>query len=130
MAEHPNVALLRRGYEAFAAGDMEALAQIFSPDVLWHATGRNQFSGDYKGIEDTLAYFGKLVETAGGNFSADVHDVVANDTHAIGLHHDSAEKDGKKLDTNEVLVFHVKDGKITEAWELYTDPYHYDEFWG
>ena len=45
------------------------------------------------------------------------------------MHHDSAERDGNRLDTNEVLVFHVRDGKAFEVWELYTDPYAYDEFW-
>ena len=128
MAEHPNIALVRKGYEAFASGDMDALASIFSSDLVWHATGRNPFSGDYKGIEEALTYFGKLVERTGGTFKAELHDVVANDEHAIGMHHDSAERNGNRLDTNEVLLFHVRDGKVTEAWELYTDPYAYDEF--
>jgi ketosteroid isomerase-like protein len=128
MAEHPNVALLRKGYEAFATGDMETMASILSEDVVWHATGRNVFSGDYKGVEETLTYFGKLVERTGGTFKADMHTVLADDDHAVGMHHDTAERDGKRLDVNEVLVMHVRDGKIFEAWELFTDPYAYDEF--
>ena len=128
MAEHPNIALVRKGYEAFASGDMDALASMFSDDLVWHATGRNPFSGDYKGIEETLTYFGKLVERTGGTFKAEMHTIVADDDHAVGMHHDSADRDGKHLDVNEVLIFHVRDGKVFEAWELFTDAYAYDEF--
>jgi uncharacterized protein len=30
---------------------------------------------------------------------------------------------------NYVLVFHIRGGKITEAWELWTDQGVLDEFW-
>jgi hypothetical protein len=32
-----------------------------------------------------LGYFGKTMELTGGNFQVEVHDVVANDEHAVGL---------------------------------------------
>ena len=31
---HPNEELLRRGYEAFAAGDMDTVLSIFHPDIV------------------------------------------------------------------------------------------------
>jgi ketosteroid isomerase-like protein len=33
---HPNEDLLRRGYEAFAAGDINTVLAIFSDDIAWH----------------------------------------------------------------------------------------------
>jgi hypothetical protein len=45
MSEHPNVARLRDAYAAFAA-----LNDLFADDVLFHATGRNQVQGDYRGM--------------------------------------------------------------------------------
>jgi ketosteroid isomerase-like protein len=29
-----------------------------------------------------------------------------------------------------VLLFHMRDGKVAEAWEHYEDSQAWDEFWG
>ena len=39
MAEHPNVEMIRQGYEAFARGDMSALADLAADEVVWHVPG-------------------------------------------------------------------------------------------
>jgi ketosteroid isomerase-like protein len=31
--------------------------------------------------------------------------------------------------TREVLVMHLREGKIVEVWEMYDDQQAYDEFW-
>jgi len=55
--------------------------------------------------------------------------VVANDDHVVSLHHSVASRPGKSYDHNETIIFHVRDGLITEAWEVYGDLYEIDEFW-
>jgi ketosteroid isomerase-like protein len=62
MAEHPNVARIRDGYTAFAKGDFAVLTDLFAEDLLWHDSGRNQLSGDYRGREAVFGLFGKLME--------------------------------------------------------------------
>jgi ketosteroid isomerase-like protein len=37
---HPNEVLVRRGYEAFAKGDMEIQRELFDPEIVWHFPGR------------------------------------------------------------------------------------------
>ena len=44
MAEHPNVGFLRKGYEAFAKGDMATLTDMYSQDVVWHHAGTSPIS--------------------------------------------------------------------------------------
>ena len=39
MTEHPNIELARRGYEAFAKGDLAALTELLANDVVWHVQG-------------------------------------------------------------------------------------------
>jgi hypothetical protein len=39
MAEHPNVELLRKGYAAFDAGDMQTVGAVLADDVVSHAPG-------------------------------------------------------------------------------------------
>ena len=55
MAQHPNVETLKRGYEAFAKGDMETLrSELFQPDIVWHQGGDNPTAGDYDGAEQVV----------------------------------------------------------------------------
>ena len=129
MGEHANVARLRSGYEAFTRGDLEALRDLFAEDIVWHVPGDNKISGDYAGQDATFGYFGKLMELSGGTFKTKLHEILASDGHGVGLHRDTADRDGKTLDTEEVLIFHMRDGKVSEAWEAYPDHGAFDAFW-
>ena len=33
---HPNEELVRKGYDAFASGDMDTLRELFDPGIVWH----------------------------------------------------------------------------------------------
>ena len=130
-AEHPNATLVRRGYEAFARGDIDTvLNEIFAEDIVWHVAGRSALSGDYRGREQVGAWFGNNFELSGGTLRVEIHDVVANDEHAIGLVRVSAQRDGRTLDDRSVQVLHIRDGKVAESWLHAGDPYATDEFWG
>ena len=127
---HPNEELIRRGYQAFAAGDMATLDELFSNDVVWHAPGRNQLSGTFRGKEEVFATFQRVGELTGGTFKLDIHAVLADDEHAVVLTRATGEREGRTLDDNSVQVFHIKDGKVTEQWLHPGDTYASDAFWG
>ena len=127
---HPNEDLVRRGYDAFSSGDMQTLRELWHPDIVWHVPGRSQISWDHRGVDAVLGYFGQTMELTGGALRVEVHDVVANDEHAVGLHSTHAERAGKTLDDNTALVFHVRDGKVTEVWQYQADQYAADELFG
>ncbi|HEX3245605.1 MAG TPA: nuclear transport factor 2 family protein [Chloroflexota bacterium] len=124
-----NAATVRRGYELFNSGNLDELGQIFAEDVVWHAGGRGRLGGDKNGREATFAYFGQLGQLSGGSFRAELHDIVANDEHVVGLHTSTAQRGGKALNVKEALVFHLRDGKVVEAWEHQDDSQTSDEFW-
>jgi ketosteroid isomerase-like protein len=123
-----NAAAVRRGYELFNSGNPEELRQILAEDVVWHAGGRGRLGGDKRGRDATFAYFGQLGELTGGTFRGELHDVVANEEHVVALHVNTAQRDGKSLNLKEALVFHMRDGKIVEAWEHFEDSQTWDEF--
>jgi uncharacterized protein len=126
---HPNEDLARRGYAAFAAGDMATLDDLFADDIVWHVGGRGPLSGDYEGKEAVIAYFGRLAQETGGNFRIELHDMLANDEHVVALTSASAERQGRSLDNARgVQVFHIRDGKVTESWFHSGDQYADDEF--
>jgi uncharacterized protein len=126
---HPNEELMRKGYAAFAAGDLDTVRSLFSDDIVWHAPGRNLLSGDYVGADAVLGSFAKTFELTQGSFRIDIHDMVVNDDHVVALVKATADRNGKHLEDNSVQVWHVKDGKATEQWLYPGDPYAADEFW-
>ena len=54
---HPNADLVRKGFEAFAAGDMATLDAIMSDDVVWHASGAGVLAGDFVGKQAVFGSF-------------------------------------------------------------------------
>jgi len=125
---HPNEELLRQGFQAFSKGDMETLAALLADDVVFHFPGRGPLAGDHRGKDQVLATLAKQAELSGGTFRVELHDVLANDDHGVVLSKVSAEREGRTWGDNGVLVFHIKDGKATEAWLHPGDQYAGDEF--
>ncbi|MEA2434526.1 MAG: uncharacterized protein QOG54_1983 [Actinomycetota bacterium] len=130
MGDHPNAEIVRRGYEAFAKADFDTLREVFADEITWHVPGRNSFSGSYKGMDEVFGLFAKLAQATDGTFKLELHDVVANDVHAVGLARLTADKDGKHLDSQVANVFHIVDGKATECWGLANDTAAGDEVFG
>ena len=129
MAEHPNAALLRKGYEAFARGDIAALTDMFAEDMVWHVPGNNLISGEHKGRDAVFAVFAKTMELTGGTFKIDLHDIVANDEHTVSLTRAAASRQGKQLDLRGADIYHIRNGKVTEWWSFTEDQRLDDEFW-
>lgn len=124
-----NLSVLRDGYQAFGNGDMARLTELFADEVAWHTPGHNSLSGDYHGRDAVFAMFGRLAEETGGTFRVDVHDLLANDEHGVGLVTVTARRGDRSITVNEANVFHLRDGKVTECWIAATDQEAEDEFW-
>jgi len=129
MAEHPNVGLVRKGYEAFAKGDMATLRELFSENVVWHISGNSPLAGEHRGRDAVFAMFAQTAELSGGTYRVELHDALANDEHAVALSRATASRQGKQLDSLDVETYHVRNGKITEAWSFSEDQRLTDEFW-
>jgi ketosteroid isomerase-like protein len=53
----------------------------------------------------------------------------SDDGRVIGIHHNSAQRNGKRLDTGCCIVFEVKDGRIVDGREHFYDLHNWDQFW-
>jgi hypothetical protein len=129
MTDHPNLERAHAGYEAFAAGDLTAVSDLLSDDIVWHSGGSNVLTGDYVGKEAVLGFFGLLMQESGGSFRNDIHDMLANDEHGVALVTMSATRGGESFEGRMVHVFHMSDDKMTEFWAIPEDQSGYDEFW-
>jgi hypothetical protein len=116
MNEHPNAALIRSVLDAMNTGDMQAMANAMSDDIEWHEIGATD---PVRGKAALAARFSER----GPNFeiTAELHDVVANDDHAIAMVRATAKRDGKTFTYRTAEIFHMKDGKITERWAFSDD---------
>src|ERR1700738_4914292 len=105
MGANENADLVRRGYEAFQKGDLAAFDNILADDCVWHVPGRGQLAGDKKGRQAIVEYYAKLRELSEGSITVEVHDLLANDEHTVGLHSSTARRGDKSVETTEVIVF-------------------------
>jgi uncharacterized protein len=132
MSAQSNADALRKGFAAFSTGDMDTLRnETFSPDIVWHQGGRNQTSGDYRGVDGVLGLFGKLAQLTDGTSSVELHDLLASDEHVIALAVTKGQRGAKTIQNGQYShICHFRDGKISEAWIVNVDPYGIDEFFG
>ncbi|HEX7473303.1 MAG TPA: nuclear transport factor 2 family protein, partial [Candidatus Limnocylindrales bacterium] len=105
MAEHPNAVLARKLNDAFSRGDMQALEGLMADDVIWHEIGRAE---PRRGKAELRA----AAPSGDYEVTGKLHDVVANDDHAIALVEATATRGGKTLTYRTAEIYHIKDGKI------------------
>lgn len=123
-----NEARIRLGYAAFARADLAAFTDLFTPEITWHVPGRNPLSGDKRGLEATLEYFGELGARTDGTFRLELREVLANESTAVGIHHETARRGARVLDTDIVIIFRLERDRVAEAWVHYYDQGVVDAF--
>ncbi len=113
---HQNEALVRAGYDAFVAGDLETVAGLIDPDVLWHVGGSSPLAGVYTGHQELFALLARLGQSTGGTISISARDILTSEDHVIVLTTLKAERDGRVLEDDGVAVFKIFEGKAAEVW--------------
>jgi ketosteroid isomerase-like protein len=117
-----NIAIIKRGFEAFAAGNMATLAEVFDAKATWHGTSAGILKGVYQGRDAIFAMFGQLHQETAGTFSSEPVAIAAAGDKVFVQTVVTGERNGRKLDDGEVLVFALADGRVREV-HLYTENY-------
>jgi ketosteroid isomerase-like protein len=125
---HPNEDLMRENFAATGRGDYDAPQKNWAEDIRYHFPEGSPIAGDYQGIEQVRQLFARMAEQA-GTVSVELHDVLANDDYAVAMITTRGEQAGQQLNGNMVVVYHFRDGKVTEVWTHLSDLYALDEFW-
>ncbi|MFI9581783.1 nuclear transport factor 2 family protein [Streptomyces sp. NPDC052236] len=130
MAEHPDCALVRRGYVAFGEGDMETLASLMTADVVHHVPGNSQISGHHKGRDAVLQLYRRLGELTNGTMQVQLEAVLADGRgHVMSFHTTRADRGDHGIEIREGLFFTIVGGKITDIDECNEDIDEADRFW-
>ncbi|HSE44260.1 MAG TPA: nuclear transport factor 2 family protein [Gemmatimonadales bacterium] len=120
MSEHPNAAVIRSAYEAMNNADLAAFAALLDDDITWYES-TSGMEGVYRGRDQVTAFLGQVLQQAGMRMSIEIHDILANDEHAVILH-ESTITVGDRSHTGQYAdVYHLRDGKITAHWHLAVD---------
>ncbi|MGY1653914.1 nuclear transport factor 2 family protein [Geodermatophilus sp. SYSU D01119] len=130
MTEHPNVARMREGYEAFGKGDLDRVRELWRPDIRWHEPGSNPLAGHYTGVDEVFALFGRLFEITEGSFRAEVRATFADDTDGVAVVRLTAHRGDRDLDVVAAHLFRYEDGLVAEFHEAHTDQAAVDAFYG
>ena len=121
---------IRRGYQAFGAGDMDTLRSIYTSDVVQNQPGENQLSGEHAGVDNVLGLYGKLFELSGGTFVVTLKSVTTEGDKVVAVHSAKAEREGKTLDTEETIEFTFSGDKVSRLDLTSADQDAEDAFWG
>jgi ketosteroid isomerase-like protein len=124
-----NADLAQRIFDAFARKEGFALRGLFAEDAVWTVPGHGTMAGVYRGREEIFRFLARLPKETDGTYSSRLIDVLASDERAAALYRASGERKGRRLDLDQVLLFRIADGLVTEVLALPSDPDAFEEFW-
>jgi ketosteroid isomerase-like protein len=126
---HPNERLLRDFFDAFAAADPVRLAELTTPDLVWHFPGTSPISGDWHGVPGLLDGIRAIAMSLGqGKNGFELLHVLVGDDIAVTVHRDYYTGDDNSLDLRYVLFVRIADGRMAEVWEIPFDQAENDRY--
>ena len=118
-------ALGRKFHAALVAGDWHAIRGILTDDAQWVLPGDNTISGPAVGADAVVA---RAKAIAAYHVKFELTDILVSRTDmALGLHN-TAERNGVKLDERLATVCRLRDGKIASIETFLSDVEHMDAF--
>jgi len=108
VSEQENKELIKKGYDAFAAGNVESVMDLFDDDIEWVQPGASAVSGTFHGKAEVMEHLGRLAEKS---LTVKLNSLVAEGDTVVALTEVSAGGEtGQDAD-----VFTIRDGKTVRA---------------
>ena len=126
--DHPHALLATVVWEAVSAGDVDALAEVCTEDLAWHASGRGPRSGSYRGQEAVFAYLASIGEDT-DRFDLTLEDILVGGERASVVFRVSGLRKGRALETGYILLCRIEGSCLAEVWSVARDQYAVDAFW-
>jgi hypothetical protein len=122
MSTSENIETSKKGYAAFAAGELETVLNTWDDNIEWVVPGNSTMSGTYRGKTEVMGLLAKVAEksfaTAPSRFLADGDVVVVLTQVTAG---------GESAPQADVWTF--RDGKIVKGQTL-GDTAMQERIWG
>ena len=120
---------MRGIFDAFARKQGFSLRDCFAEDATWHVPGESVMAGTYRGRSEIFRFLARLPKLTEGTYGSRLIDVLASDDRAAALYRAFGERDGRSLDIDQLLLFTIRDGLVTDVLALPNDPAAFEEFW-
>jgi uncharacterized protein len=127
--ELQNIDVVRRGYEAFAKGDIETLKTLFSASANWRQTEAGVLKGSYQGAPAILEFFGQLAHETQGSLRVEPQAITASGDHVFVWERFTGKRKGQTLETTEVIIFKLDKGVVAEAITFQSNYTAFAKFW-
>jgi ketosteroid isomerase-like protein len=120
MVDHPNVALLRHGFEALASGDLDTVLDMYSPDLKWHGGDEFGIPTDFDSRDDFFGMFMRSFEIFDES-TMELVDAIPVGDSLVTAHvraHRRTRDTQQVADFDFVMSFRVVNGKVTHGADL------------
>jgi ketosteroid isomerase-like protein len=124
---HPNRELLAEIYDRLAQGDVGPLVASMADEIEWRVHRPSPVAGTYKGEQEVLGFFPRMMAPYEGTLRVQVGAIVADDEHGFVSVRESAERPTEGLAWTGVHVWDLAHGKLARFESYYDDAYA--EFW-
>jgi ketosteroid isomerase-like protein len=124
-----NAALVKRGYDAFAAGDMPTLQALYHDEAAFYTVPQQTGDGVYRGRAAILAFFVTIFNESKGTFKAKPLTIAAADDRVLVLQDISGERNGYSLHEQNIMSFLIDGGAVREMREFVPPTSHIKDFW-
>ena len=127
-------ALLSRLHDAqnrFYGGDTDVdFSSVLSGDVVWTVPGHSSIAGEYRGIDEVVAYFVRRRLIADATFQMSNIDILTGDGPLVAaVTNGSATIDNEPQAWSTIGLYRIEHDKIAACWLLPLDPTRFDAIW-
>jgi uncharacterized protein len=126
---HPNVASYQRMIAAFNANDLSAVEAMVDEHLVYTIPGKSAIACETRGVAAHLQVLRKARELSSGTLRLEPRAVAADGDYLIVWGRISAERMGKRFDSDHCVMYRFAAGKIVEGRTVPVDLYAFDEFW-
>jgi ketosteroid isomerase-like protein len=120
------VEVVNKMFQAFGAGNIEALKLTLSDSTVWNYNGSKliPYSGTYKGKEEVVEFIGNIVSNV-DILDFKVEQIISNGKTVVvlGSEKQKVKKNGNILEQKWVQVYTVEDGLISKMEEFANTAY-------
>lgn len=103
-------------YAARERRDWNAVRLLLASDVIWRENDGNlDYSGAHRGRDAVAALLAKFTEITGGTFVLEPQELISTAEHVAASVRWRAERDGTRVEGNDLAVYRVTNGQIAEA---------------
>ena len=117
-----NVETLKKGYQDFGNGDIDAVLENWADDIKWEGGNADlPAGGDYEGKEAVVGGFGELAEAWDGLKVTPDEFIGEGDTVVVLGHTEGTGKaTGQSVDSPFVHIYRFEGGKVSRI-QILTD---------